>query len=341
MNELPIRRQILTQAAALLAGAPSPEDFLPCLGALYRLSCTDAEASDEAASLVDEAEALLLKLVQTASRLDFSSLSLPDISPVQAWFAAPRDHYAAVLGLIDHLGAILAALALVAPGSSLHQQADIAMNELTRCIEEAAARSPRALLNLSTTALERMATTGVVPGADRALLALDAVARRALASALQGEPLTAACSFRIRPLDAKQADALGRMLATAMQRSQPLQVAPDLLQLVDFPAPPTSSRRTFDLTLHGAPSGMHLRETVELMQNVHVTVTDEEIEVELQGELDSTVLLVPLHRGEPGRPCPSRSGNHPRHFVFTPPPAEEELNGYALVVGDRLAFLQP
>jgi hypothetical protein len=340
MNELTPRRQIVTQAAALLEGDTPPDEFLYRLGALCRLSCTDAEASDEAAALVDEADALLPRLQQAALSRDLSGAPLPELSAARAWLAAPRGHHAAVLDALDRLGAVLAALSLVAPGSPAHQQADVAMNELTRRIHEAATRSPQALLDLATAALERIVTAGVVPGQDRALLALDAVAQRTLASALRGEPLTAPCSFRVRPLAAEQAEALGRALAAAMQWSQPLQVAPDLLQLVDFPAPPAGSRRVFDLTLHGAPPAEPLRETIELMQDVRVTVTDEEIEVELLGEQTGAVLLVPLHRGEPGRPCPSRSGNHPRHLVFTPPPAEEELDGYALVVGERLAFLK-
>jgi hypothetical protein len=341
MNEIIQRRQTLTHAAATLDnGALPPADFLYRLGQVYRLSCTDGDASDEAAALIDEADALLARLQEDAPRRQLQGAQLPDLALAHAWFAAPRGHHAGILATLDRLGATLAALSLVAPGSPLHHQADVAMNELSRRVQSAAAPASGALLDLAVAALEHIALNGIVPGEDRALLALDAIAQRSISAAFHGEPLPTPRVFPVRPLAAEQAEALGKALAAAMQRSQPLQVAPDLLQLADFPTPPAGSRRAFDLMLHGAAPDAPLRESIELMQDVQVTVTDEEIEVELLGEVSGAVLLVPLHRGEPGQPCPSRSGNHAGHLVFAPPPPDADLDGYALVVGDRLAFLR-
>ena len=52
------------------------------------------------------------------------------------------------------------------------------------------------------------------------------------------------------------------------------------------------------------------------------------------------VMLVPLERGEPGAPCASRGGAKPTETVFTLNEATPSLDGYALVVGDRIAFLK-
>jgi len=341
MNDLIIRRQLLTQAEALLSpsAAASSSDFLLHVGQVYRVSCTDADASDEAASLVDQADALLEKLLQAARGRALDDAQLPELSGVHGWLRAPRGHFAEVLSALDRLGAFKAGLSLAAGGSALDHQADVATNELVRRIEEAAARSPGALFELGIAALERAVAHGIVPGEDRALLALDAVVQRRLSSALRGQPFEAPRSTRVRPLDAEQAAALGSALASAMQRSQPLRVAPDLLELSSFPVIPGSSR-AFDLILHNAATAAPLHQSVELMRDVRVTVTDEEIEVELLNDEQGAVLLVPLVQGEPGRPCPSRSGNHPHHLVFTPAFPEAGLDGYALVVGDRLAFLR-
>ena len=342
MNELTIRRQILTSAAALLRGdrAPSTGELLLHAGRVYRLSCTDADASEEAAALVAEADALLDPLAQAARGRDLDAVLLPDLAPAREWLASPRSHHAATLALLDHLGALQAALSLIAPESPTYRRASEASDALVQDLQIAAVRAPEATLDLAVAALEQMTSAGVVPGEDRALLALDALAQRNIAAALRGQPLPAPRAIRVRPIAAEQAEALGKALALAMQRSQPLQVAPDLLQLADFPAPPAGSRRFFDLTLHNAQPGAPLRESIELMRDVRVTVTDEEIEVELQDAPQGAVLLVPLRSGDPGDPCPQRSGNHPNHLVFTPPSPEEDLEGYALVVGDRLAFLR-
>lgn len=340
MNELNTRRHILTQAAALLTddAAPSSE-FLYRLGQVYRISCTDADASDEAASVVDEADALLERLRQSAARRSFTDVQLPELTATHAWLRAPRSHHAEVLSALDRLGGIQAGLSLVAGGSTPYHQADVATNELVRRIDEALQTSPAALFDLGVAALERIAQQGHVPGEDRALIALDGAVHQHLSAALRGQAIAAPQAIRVRPIAAEQAEALGKALAMAMQRTQPLRVAPDLLDLTAFPAM-TASRRSHDLMLHNAAPSAPVNTSVELMRDVRVTVTEDEIEVELLADEQGSVMLVPLINGEPGTPCSSRSGNHPRHLVFAPTAPEPGLDGYALVVGDRLAFLK-
>ncbi|MCU0657300.1 MAG: hypothetical protein MUF64_19185 [Polyangiaceae bacterium] len=343
MNEIAHRRHLLNQARAALhqPSSRTTESLLIDLGRCYRIGCTDAEASDEAAALVAEADLLLDGLKQALQGRDLATLRLPPLDEAHRWLASPRTRHGAVLDAFDRHGAVQAALSLLAPDSEPHRRASAEAAEALGALQIAAVRAPEAILELTLSALERIVLAGVVPGEDPLLLALDDLARRHLASALQGQPLPAPTTIRVRPLDAAQAEALGNALALAMQRSRPLQVAPDLLELADFPAPPAGSRRSFDLRLHNAPQEGPRRESIELLQDVQVTVTEEEIEVEFQGDPHDAVLLVPLHQGQPGEPCPVRSGNHPRHLIFSPPaPLPDAPDGYALVIGDRLAVLR-
>ncbi|RYE90662.1 MAG: hypothetical protein EOO75_09845 [Myxococcales bacterium] len=141
------------------------------------------------------------------------------------------------------------------------------------------------------------------------------------------------------PLDRARAEALGQALAAALQRSSPLAVSPELLDLAAVMAPAGSVRGgARDVTLHGAAPAL-VDESVELLADVVVRASADEIEVELRGAERSPVLLVPLVGGEPRTPCACRTGGHARHLVFTPSD-EPGLEGYALIVGDRLAFLR-
>ncbi|RYE92473.1 MAG: hypothetical protein EOO75_06640, partial [Myxococcales bacterium] len=111
MNDLDLRRQILSRASALTAPASlSDADALRLLGQSYRLACTDEDASDEAARIVADADAL----VQSArAALEQRPLSVPrpDLSAVEAWLDDPRGPVTPVLDAIDELGALRAGLA--------------------------------------------------------------------------------------------------------------------------------------------------------------------------------------------------------------------------------------
>lgn len=338
MTDLFTRRQILNAAADLLDRGPSAltaDEFLLRAGQVYRIACTDAEASDEAADLVDQADALLERFRAEGHGLPLSGLTLPDVGQAERWLQAPAPRFAEVLETLDRVGAIKAGLALL---DGARPEVDQASDRLVAQIQAATERHPEALFDLGVAALERIAERGLVPGEDAALLALDEAVQRRLTSALAGQPLEANRTFRVRPLASEQAQALGQALALAMQRTNPLAVAPDLLELAPFTA--AASSRGHDLVLHGVSPRASVDLSVELMRDVRVSVHEDEIEIELLGNESGPVLLVPLVRGEPDRPCASRSGNHPRHLIFTPAPADPNLDGYALVVGDRLAFLK-
>lgn len=342
MNTLTTRHQILNAAAALLDGGTQhlPADELLCrVGEVFRVACTDGSDSDEAASLVDRADALLDRFQAETRGRSFEGVRLPDTGDLRSWLRAPSAHAAAILSSLDRLGAIAAGLTVLAEGSRPSDEALGAVREATRLIEEATERSAASLFDLGVAALERVVERGSVHGADGALLALDGAVHQRLQAALRGEDLAPGrqAAERVRPISAEQASQLGSLLARALQRKQPLEVAPELLDLSAFPGWGSPASR--DLVLHSADMTPTSRE-VRLMKDVRVTLAESEIEVEVKGDEASPVMLVPLIHGEPGDPCPCRSGNHPRHFVFSPADPETGLEGYALVVGDRLAFLK-
>lgn len=340
MNELNIRRKILDNARSQASEITSlsTSDLFYLLGQIYRLSCTDAEASKEASTIVNEADEWLNKFQEFALQRSLEELEFPELNATYAWLTAPQDHYAAVLSVLDRLGAILVALSLVAHGSEQYQRAEVVVQETVRRLRKAVVHAPETLLDLGMAALEQIATTGIVYGDDLVLQELDTIAQEALSSALRGN-LLASRTIRVRPLAVEEAEMLGKILSTALRRSQPLEVAPDLLELASTDIWGYRSKPAYDLVLHQAVQKVQQQERVELMMGIEVTISAEEIEVEFQ-ENQGTVLLVPLHRGEPGVPCRSRSGNHANHWVFMPAEPKEGLDGYALIVGDRLAFLR-
>ncbi len=334
MNDLDLRRQILSRASALTQPAGLADaELLRLLGQSYRLACTDEGDSDEAAQVVADADRLLDQArASLAGRTPVAAS--PDLALVEDWLADPHGPASAVLDVIDALGAQQAGL------EALGAEATLApvVAQLADRIRLAGARHPGALVELARLAAERSVVQGVVPGADDAMLALDDVLHRHLTSALR-RTSQAPRRLGLRPLDTARAEQLGQTLAAALQRKSPLTVSPELLDLAAFftTGGPRSVGR--DVMLHGASSGQSADESLELMRNVTVRVTADEIEVELQGDESGPVLLIPLVDGEPRLPSPSRAGSHARHLVFSPSD-EPGLDGYALIVGERLAFLK-
>jgi hypothetical protein len=347
-----LRKTILDSAARLLASADPASaplvDVAARLGAVVRVACGD-DGDPEGAQLVADADALLATgngaLPALAARLTSSpaeAVELPPTPSLGPWLASPRGPFSAALAELDRLGAVTAGLGVLAPGSTAHRQAQSAVDHAAALVSGAALARGGEMLDAAVAAAERIAAEGVAPGADDALLALSDVCGDRLAAALRGEPLEAPRGFHIRSIDADVASQLGARFAKALSRTSPLEVSPDLMELA--PQGAGLGHAEGDLVLHGASEASVLEPTaVELLKGVLVKYVGSELEVELAA--DASVLVVPIFRGEPGDPCPVRSGAHTRHLVFTLSLAADDargddLDGYALVVGDRLAFLK-
>jgi hypothetical protein len=342
MNHIDSRSQVLRQAQDLLdAGVATVplETLVIRVGALERLSCTDDDDSPELSAIIDEALRLQGELVAAAAGLPVGGLPLPATDAVGRWLASPTGPFARALAQLDRLGVVTAGLAVLAPGSAAHQAALVADQSFSAQIQRAARSGGAAMVDAAEAAANLLVAGGVAAGSEQSILALSDILGDRIEAALRGEPVEAPALFRLAPIEADRALALGSALATALQRKQPLEVAPDLIELSGSVAwgAPRSGR---DLVLHGAENQAVARRDVELLRDVKISVGEEEIEVELLGEEKGAALLVPMLDGHPGAPCAVRSGNHPGHLVFSLPTEGEKVDGYALVVGDRLAFLK-
>jgi hypothetical protein len=342
MNHIDSRTQLLRQAQGLLdtgLTAVSLDELVVHVGALERLTCTDEDDSAELSALIDEAGRLQGALVAAAAGLPVGSLPLPATDAVRRWLASPAGPFARALAQIDRLGAVVAGLSLLAPGSAALQQAASTDEAIATQIEQAARSAGASMVDAAEAAAKLLVAHGVAAGSERSLLALSGVLELRITAALRGEPIEAPALFRLAPIESDRALALGAALATALQRKQPLEVAPDLIELSGSVAwgAPLSGR---DLVLHGAENQAVARRDVELLRDVRVVVGEDEVEVELLGEEKGAALLVPMVNGNPGEPCPVRSGNHSGHLVFSLPATSDPVDGYALVVGNQLAFLK-
>ncbi len=336
------RTQVLRQAQGLLdtgLAAVSLDELVVQVGALERLTCTDEDDSAELSAVIDEAGRLQGLLVAAAASLPVATLPLPATDSIRRWLASPAGPFARALAQIDRLGAVATGLAILAPGSAAHQEAAATDAAIAAQIQQAARSGGASMVDAAEAAANLLVARGVAGTSEQGLLALSEVLSDRIAAALRGETLEAPALFRLAPIETDQALALGAALATALQRKQPLEVAPDLIELSGSVAwgSPLSGR---DLVLHGAENQAVARRDVELLRNVRIVVGEDEIEVELLGDEKGAALLVPMVKGNPGEPCPVRSGNHPGHLVFSLPATSEPVDGYALVVGDQLAFLK-
>lgn len=301
------------------------------VGAVARVASGDAEDAPSA-RLVDEADALLARARAARFHGD-ATFAMP---AVDRWLADPRGPFSEAVAELDRLGAITSALAFVDPSGDAHAAAAARVAALVERIGGAARVHGALLLDAAILASERIAAGGVDGAGDGALIALADVLGARLDAALAGEPLEAKTSVRAARLDASRATELGVVLAKALGRTT-LDVSPDLLELAAHLVSPASAR---DIVLHGTEATESQPLPVEILRGVHVTIGNGELVADVADRGRSVVMLVPIERGEPGTPCTARGGATTSETVFTLHEVTAELDGYALVVGDRIAFLR-
>jgi hypothetical protein len=335
MSQPSYRERILADLEGLLAsagGAPAPGRLFPAVGRVARVACGDDDAGLE---LPERAEALLER-----ARAAFGSAPPPDAIAAKAgeldrWLDAPRGPFSAALAELEGLGALSAGLAELSPAAPAARSLAGRVGELARAIGERARDHRRTMFEAAMAASALIAERGVHPEHDAALLALADVVGLQLAAALEGEPLDDE-AWKVRAVEPAVAERLGALLARALERPGPLDVAPDMVELAarGFRQAPAS---VGDLVLHeGALDAAAKAERVELLPGVWVRPLEGELEVETSAGAASPCLLA-LVEGEPGEPCPSREGHRAGQLVFTLAPDAE---GYALVAGERVALLR-
>lgn len=319
------KAEIVARARGLAAeGGPlSPSDVW-ALGRLLRVAGSDVE-SDEEAALVDEAGSLATALLSR----DRAVVELPTGDAVRAHLAAPAGPVGAAADEVDRLGALAAVLLGAAPSSLEAARAVDLGRTLAASVGVADAL---ALLPLAEAVSRRVSEEGVVSEAEPLTLALTDVLGAALGRALGGEALSAP-----RPrvaLDEPASAALASVLARALGKVS--FAAPAELFDVFVPA----VHREAALTLHEATPRAP-EQTLVVFGGVEVTVGPGEIRVVVpQGPTRDAPILVCIERGHPGEACPSRGGATARETVFTLPTSRRDLDGFALVLGDRVAFLR-
>lgn len=329
------KHTVLDVLGARLAAGPTALDAadLQLVGAAARVAGGDAE-DDAEALLVDAAEALLAKARGIAVA---PVAALPDTPALDALLLSPRGPFTAALLELDRLGSTIAGLSALGHSSAPAAIAHAA--RLAARIRDVARSSSADLLRAGEAASRAIAERGVDIEADAALVALADVVDLRLRAALGGEPLEPAAPVRAATLPAALAASLGATLARALGRAT-LDVSPDLLELA---APGAMSVRGADLVLHGAAAAAetHAPAPIEVLRGVRVTYRHGELVVDLSRVVSpSTVMLVAIERGEPGVFCDKRGGATPSEVVFTLTDPTPELDGWALVVGDDLAFLR-
>lgn len=318
------KAEIVARARELAraTGALSPEQVWT-VGRLLRVAEGDVE-TDEDAALADEATALATTLL-ARPRVE---LALPDGAALRAHLAEPRGAVGPAADEVDRLGAWTAVLLRGAPASDAATRAREAGRALATTVSDRA--FDLALVPLAEAVSRRVADEGVVADAEPVTLALTDVLGAALAHALRGDAL----STPAPPLGATEAAALATVLARALGKVSFAAPA----ELFDVAVPAT--RREAALTLHESTQRAP-EQTIVVFGGVEVTVGPDEIRVVVpHGAPRDAPALVCIERGQPGAPCPSRGGATSRETVFAVPASRRDLDGFALVIGDRLAFLR-
>jgi hypothetical protein len=331
MSQPPDRERYLTDLEGLLAegGPTAPAGrILDAVGRVARVACGD---DDAAPGLPERADGLLER-----ARRAFEGLAgdgEPPTAHVARWLASPRGPFSAALAELDRLGALAGGAAELAPGSPAALRLTGRVDELAGAIADRARSERRPMFEAALAASALIVERGVHPEHDRALLALADVVGLQLAAALGGEPLDDE-PWKVRAADPAAAERLGALLARALERPDPLAVAPDLLEL-SARGWPQAGKPAGDLVLHEAPPAT-AAERVELLPGVWVRPLETELEVEVAPRA-AAPRLVPLTDGEPGEPCPAREGHQAGHYVFTLTTGAEE---FALVVDANVALVR-
>jgi len=247
---------------------------------------------------------------------------------VRAHLAAPGAAVDAAAAEIDRLGAWTAVLASASPGSREAERARETGRELAALVARADAL---ALLPLAEAVSRRVAEEGVVAHAEPLTLALTDALGVALGRALSGEALDV--PPRRASLDEAALRALSGVLARALGKVS-FALPTELLD-VTVPA----AHHEAALTLHEA-SARAPEQRLVVFGSVEVCLTAGEVTVAVPASTRDAPLLVCLTHGQPGEPCPSRGGATSRETVFTLPASRDDLDGLALVLGERLAILR-
>jgi hypothetical protein len=341
MSQPSRRERILTDLEGLLASggrAAPPERLVAAVGRASRVACGDDE---EGLGLPERADALLER-----AREIFGNVAPPSAEAltlgaprgeVSRWLTSTRGPFSSALTELDDLGALAAGLEQLAPHAPAAGLLSDRIAELERAFRGRArdGQERRAMFEAAMAASSLITERGVHPEHDRALLALADVVGAQLSAALGGEPLDDD-AWRVRAVEPGVAERLGALLARALERPNPLAIAPDMVELAaqgSWRAPASIG----DLVLHeGSLESAAKAERVELLPGVFVRPLEGELEVETAPGAEAPCLLV-LVGGEPGEPCPAREGHRAGQLVFTLAP---EAEGYALVAGERVALLR-
>ncbi len=310
------------RAIAKTTDTLSPADVW-ALGRLLRVAEGDAE-TDEEAALAEEASALATTLLARGR----AALEWPHGEALLSHLSDPRGAFEPAADEVDRLGAWSAVTLRAEPSSDAAARARDTGRELAVAV--ASTPFEAALVPLAEAVSRRIAAEGVVVDAEPVSLALTELLGEALTRALGGEPLFAP---RAR-LDEADVAALASILARALGKVSFAVPA----ELFDVAIP--AARRESALTLHeAAPRAPE--QTVVVFGSVEVTVGATELRVVVpQGGPREAPALVCIERGQPGEPCSSRGGATSRETVFTLPARRRELDGFALVIGERFAFLR-
>jgi hypothetical protein len=333
------RERILADLEGLLASggrAASPERLLTAVGRAARVACGD---DDEGLGLPDRADALLARAREAFGDLtppagEDAAVGAPGGEALR-WLDSTRGPFSSALAELDELGALAAGLSQLAPSSPAADALSRRIAGLARAVEGRAPSERRAMFEAAMAASALVAERGVHPDYDRALLALADVVGLQLSAALEGEALDDE-AWKVRSVEPAVAERLGALLARALERPNPLAVAPDMVELAaqGFWRAPAS---VGGLVLHEeALEAAAKAERVELLPGIWVRPLEGELEVETEAGAEAPCLLR-LVGGEPGEPCPAREGNRAGQLVFTLAPDAE---GYALVAGERVALLR-
>jgi hypothetical protein len=255
---------------------------------------------------------------------------------VESWLQTPQRSFRAAVDCLDELGAMTVGAMQLDPEAKLTSILVEQNQMLAKKIEQVSEKHGASMLDAAMAASAKIASNGVWPGADDALISLSDVVGMRLKAALAGELLEQPSVVQVQVLEQSVAETLGKMFQTALSRSHALQVAPEFL---DVPLPLLEQPR-LELVLHDEESTMAAdRVPFEVLKGVQIRIYQGLVDVELEEDAPELMMLVPMFGGEPGDPCRRRGGNHNKHFLFEIlEPSSSE--GYALVLDDRIIFLK-
>lgn len=314
MNELHAQAQALADKTRL-----EEADFVT-LGRVLRAENRDDE---DPSTDVDAWAALRARVEAFPAVAAKPAVPLPKTPALDAFAATLGGDVAAVVADAERLGAAALAEAF------LHGSGDV--GAVARSFGVAIASKGREhaidLFPYAEAALRAVCANGAHPDGDHVLLALSDVVGHRLEAALRGEPLL---GRKKASFTAESAAALSAVLAQAFGRAS--------LELVGTPTLlPAPSVRGQDLVLHDAGLAAPPRSLVEA-RGVSVKLVGREIVVRFDGPRPETVMLVSIVYGEPDAYLSPRGGADDRELVFEL--VDDEVDGYALVVGDRVLFLR-